>query len=62
MTAGLFYVDTDIWYEHEGFLPFGWSGVRRTILLTRTDKENDVENKFKNYICQLHNGAVQSGG
>lgn len=27
MTAGLFYVDTDIWYEHEGFLPFGWSGV-----------------------------------
>lgn len=27
MTAGLFYVDTDTWHEHEGFLPFGWSGV-----------------------------------
>lgn len=27
MAAGLFYVDTDIWHEHDGFLPFGWSGV-----------------------------------
>ncbi|KAJ6634734.1 putative cationic amino acid transporter, partial [Pseudolycoriella hygida] len=27
MTAGLFYVDTDTWHEHQGFLPFGWSGV-----------------------------------
>lgn len=29
MTAGWFYVDTDMWHEHEGFLPFGWSGVSR---------------------------------
>ncbi|EDS28687.1 cationic amino acid transporter [Culex quinquefasciatus] len=27
VTAGLFYVDTNSWVEHEGFLPFGWSGV-----------------------------------
>uniref|UniRef100_A0A182SI17 Amino acid permease/ SLC12A domain-containing protein n=1 Tax=Anopheles maculatus TaxID=74869 RepID=A0A182SI17_9DIPT len=27
LTAGLFYVDTNTWTEHEGFLPFGWSGV-----------------------------------
>uniref|UniRef100_A0A1B0DE02 Amino acid permease/ SLC12A domain-containing protein n=1 Tax=Phlebotomus papatasi TaxID=29031 RepID=A0A1B0DE02_PHLPP len=27
MTAGLFYVDTSTWSEHQGFLPFGWSGV-----------------------------------
>ncbi|XP_031621293.1 probable cationic amino acid transporter [Contarinia nasturtii] len=27
MTAGLFYIDTDMWHEHEGFLPNGWSGV-----------------------------------
>ncbi|GAB0088066.1 high affinity cationic amino acid transporter 1 [Sergentomyia squamirostris] len=27
MAAGLFYVDTDTWNEHQGFLPFGWSGV-----------------------------------
>ncbi|CAB3225093.1 unnamed protein product [Arctia plantaginis] len=27
MTAGLFYVDTDNWTEHKGFLPYGWSGV-----------------------------------
>lgn len=27
MTAGLFYVDTSTWTEHEGFLPYGWSGV-----------------------------------
>lgn len=27
MAAGLFYVDTDTWEEHQGFLPFGWSGV-----------------------------------
>lgn len=27
MTAGLFYVDTATWTEHEGFLPYGWSGV-----------------------------------
>lgn len=27
MTAGLFYVDTSNWSEHDGFLPFGWSGV-----------------------------------
>lgn len=27
MGAGLFYVDTDVWHEHDGFLPFGWSGV-----------------------------------
>lgn len=28
MTAGLFYVDTETWHEHQGFLPFGWSGVK----------------------------------
>lgn len=27
MTAGLFYVDTSNWSEHDGFLPYGWSGV-----------------------------------
>ncbi|XP_062556330.1 cationic amino acid transporter 3 [Armigeres subalbatus] len=27
LTAGMFYVDTTTWSEHEGFLPFGWSGV-----------------------------------
>lgn len=27
MTAGLFYVDTDTWHDHQGFLPYGWSGV-----------------------------------
>lgn len=27
MTAGLFYVDTNTWTEHQGFLPYGWSGV-----------------------------------
>lgn len=32
MAAGLFYVDTDTWHEHDGFLPFGWSGVRKFII------------------------------
>ncbi|KAJ3653235.1 hypothetical protein Zmor_012497 [Zophobas morio] len=27
MTAGLFYVNTDNWTKHDGFLPKGWSGV-----------------------------------
>lgn len=27
MTAGLFYVDTSTWTEHDGFMPYGWSGV-----------------------------------
>ncbi|XP_063634309.1 cationic amino acid transporter 2 [Cydia splendana] len=27
MTAGLFYADTSNWTEHDGFLPYGWSGV-----------------------------------
>lgn len=27
MGAGLFYVDTKTWSQHEGFLPMGWSGV-----------------------------------
>lgn len=27
MTAGLFYVNTENWTKHQGFLPFGWSGV-----------------------------------
>lgn len=27
MAAGLFYVDTSTWTEHQGFLPYGWSGV-----------------------------------
>jgi solute carrier family 7 (cationic amino acid transporter), member 14 len=27
MTAGFFYVDTSNWSEHDGFLPYGWSGV-----------------------------------
>lgn len=27
MAAGLFYADTNTWDEHQGFLPFGWSGV-----------------------------------
>lgn len=28
MAAGMFYVDTNNWTEHKGFLPNGWSGVR----------------------------------
>ncbi|CAH1394926.1 unnamed protein product [Nezara viridula] len=27
MAAGLFYVDTNTWSNHKGFLPYGWSGV-----------------------------------
>lgn len=27
MAAGLFYVDSNNWSEHSGFLPYGWSGV-----------------------------------
>lgn len=27
MVAGLFYVDTTNWSEHDGFLPYGWGGV-----------------------------------
>lgn len=27
MAAGLFYVDSSNWSEHNGFLPYGWSGV-----------------------------------
>ncbi|KAH8304718.1 hypothetical protein KR044_007252 [Drosophila immigrans] len=27
MAAGFFYVDTKTWSEHQGFLPYGWSGV-----------------------------------
>ncbi|XP_067636798.1 solute carrier family 7 member 14 isoform X2 [Eurosta solidaginis] len=27
MSAGLFYVDSSTWTEHQGFLPYGWSGV-----------------------------------
>ncbi|XP_046742349.1 probable cationic amino acid transporter [Diprion similis] len=27
MAAGMFYVDTSNWSEHQGFLPYGWSGV-----------------------------------
>lgn len=27
ISAGLFYVDTSTWTEHDGFLPFGWGGV-----------------------------------
>ncbi|XP_065285329.1 probable cationic amino acid transporter isoform X1 [Dermacentor albipictus] len=27
MGAGLFYIDTDNWTKHGGFLPYGWSGV-----------------------------------
>ncbi|KAF6198285.1 hypothetical protein GE061_008033 [Apolygus lucorum] len=27
MAAGMFYVDTDTWTNHGGFLPMGWSGV-----------------------------------
>lgn len=31
LTAGMFYVDTATWNEHEGFLPYGWSGVSAEI-------------------------------
>uniref|UniRef100_A0A1A9ZQI7 Cationic amino acid transporter C-terminal domain-containing protein n=1 Tax=Glossina pallidipes TaxID=7398 RepID=A0A1A9ZQI7_GLOPL len=27
MAAGMFYVDSSTWTEHQGFLPYGWSGV-----------------------------------
>lgn len=36
MGAGLFYVDTDVWHEHDGFLPFGWSGVSIIYLRNNT--------------------------
>ncbi|KAK0070698.1 hypothetical protein PV326_002174, partial [Microctonus aethiopoides] len=26
MAAGMFYVDSNNWSEHKGFLPYGWSG------------------------------------
>lgn len=32
MTAGMFYVDINTWEEHEGFLPYGWSGVHKQII------------------------------
>lgn len=28
MGAGMFYVNSDNWSQHNGFLPYGWSGVR----------------------------------
>lgn len=31
MAAGLFYVNTDSWNMHGGFLPKGWSGVSSCI-------------------------------
>lgn len=33
MGAGMFYVDTDNWSKHDGFLPYGWSGVRQFYIL-----------------------------
>ncbi|KAG7313568.1 hypothetical protein JYU34_000719 [Plutella xylostella] len=27
VAAGLFYIDTSNWTQHDGFLPYGWSGV-----------------------------------
>ena len=30
MAAGMFYVDSNNWSEHGGFLPYGWSGVSTT--------------------------------
>lgn len=35
MTAGMFYVDTNTWTEHQGFLPYGWSGVCTHIFICR---------------------------
>lgn len=48
MTAGLFYIDTDVWHEHDGFLPFGWSGVSTNINKhTHTNnKNNNIKNKY----------------
>lgn len=34
MTAGLFYINTDNWSKHGGFLPYGWSGVSLQIIVT----------------------------
>lgn len=33
MTAGLFYINTDNWTKHGGFLPYGWSGVSHHVEL-----------------------------
>lgn len=47
MTAGLFYVDTDNWYQHDGFLPYGWSGVSaRTYTFCNhyTDRSSLIKN------------------
>lgn len=37
MAAGLFYVDTDNWTKHDGFLPYGWSGVKLDFLVLTND-------------------------
>ena len=39
MTAGLFYIDFSNWSDdYGGFLPFGWSGVSKTIFLSRKNE------------------------
>lgn len=48
MTAGLFYVDTDNWTKHDGFLPNGWSGVRN-FTVGLLDRKKEKENQFLYY-------------
>lgn len=35
MAAGLFYVDSNNWSEHKGFLPYGWSGVSAAYMVEK---------------------------
>lgn len=46
MAAGMFYVDSSNWSEHNGFLPFGWSGVRGA----ESGVFNDKSIKFDRFI------------
>lgn len=49
MAAGLFYVDTKTWSEHQGFLPYGWSGVSFTFPTFPEKKIKKKENLFVNF-------------
>lgn len=49
MAAGLFYVDTKTWSEHQGFLPYGWSGVSFTFPTFPKKKKEKKENFFVNF-------------
>lgn len=41
MSAGLFYVNSDNWSKHNGFLPYDWSGVSDGLIITNTFTVNN---------------------